>query len=214
MTTSVNEHRERPRPTSTDRSATRRRARTRAAVLRAASDCIREGGVDGATVAKITKRCGLSWGVIQYHFGDRAGLFLALLEEAFVIFDRACSRLESGSGSPVDRLESLVDGFWSLVSHDGYRVLLEIELQLSRNPGFAERIRPRAAEMRRRLRDVWRQALPGHPTPLVDRAERLVTASLRGLALERASVGPRRPHAADRATVKNAARMILGLEEP
>jgi len=213
-TIAMHEHPVRPRPTSTERAPTKRRATTRAAVLEAARDCIRQEGVDGATAAKITKRCGLSWGVIQYHFGDRTGIFLALLEEGWATLDKAYARLESDPVSPAARLRGLVDEFWSLVSHDDFRVLLEVQLQLSRGPTFAERIRKQAPALRRRLRDVWRRALPEFPKEQVDRAERLVTTSLRGLALEWAIDGPRRVLAAERAVITAAAMTILGIEEP
>lgn len=212
MTISMHESRDRRGPTSTERAPTNKRARTRAAVLKAASDCIRESGVDGATTAEITKRCGLSWGVIQYHFGDRSGLFLALLEQSFSVLDEALAGLEQSSGSPSERVEALVDGFWSLVSRDGYRVLLEVQLKLSRERSFVERVRPRGAEMRARLRDVWRRALPECSVERVDRVERLVTTSLRGLALERATDGRRREHATDRTALRDAAMTILEIE--
>lgn len=217
MTIALQEQRDRPQPTSTERAPTRRRAQTRAAVLKAARECIREEGIDGATVARITKRCGVSWGVIQYHFGDRAGLFLALLEDGFSLLDGALALLEKGSGTRADgadRVGALIDGFWSLVAHDDYRVLLEVQLQLSRDPDLAARLRPKGGEMRGRLRDVWRHALPECPAHLVDRAERLVTTNLRGLALERATDGRRRGHAADRDALKDAAIAILHIEGP
>ncbi len=205
--------RDRRRPTSTKRAPTKRRAKTRAAVLEAARACIREDGIDGASVARITERCGLSWGVIQYHFADRAGIFLALMEEGWATLDNAYGELEPGPATPAARVKKLVGDFWALVSHEDFRVLLEVQLTLSRDPTFVELIAKRGPALRRRLRDVWRRALPEYPEDLVARAERLVTTSLRGLAVERAIDGPRRAQATELSTLAAAAMRIVGIEE-
>ena len=40
--------------------------------------CIREEGFAAASTRHIVERAGVSWGVIQYHFGDRDGLLTAV----------------------------------------------------------------------------------------------------------------------------------------
>ena len=196
-------------PTSEQRAATRKRGRTRDLVLRTALECIEEEGIVEATAAEIAHRCDLSWGVIQYHFGDRSGLFLALLDYAFDSLKEALARLESPSTRSTDRIEALVDGTWSLMKQPSYRVLLEVQLQLGRDPASRDRIRRRVRQMRGQLRETWRKALPAHDPLLVDRAERLTTVSLRGLALERAVEGNRSTHARERANLVDTLKTIL-----
>src|SRR5215470_15095203 len=50
-------------------------------VLDAAVRCILEQGLYRASSNAIAEQAGLSWGVIQYYFGTREALMLAVLEE-------------------------------------------------------------------------------------------------------------------------------------
>jgi len=177
------------KPASEERAATEKRARTRRRVLRAAVDCIAEKGVAGATAAEIARRCGLSWGVIQYHFGDRLGLFLALLESSAESL--AFAGLESTHSLLADRARALVEGTWDLVTSDEYRVMLEIELQLGRAAAREAQIGKYERQARSRFLETWRKALPECSPARVDEAAQLAMAALRGLALERAVEGPR-----------------------
>jgi AcrR family transcriptional regulator len=201
-------------PTAEQRSATSKRARTRALVLRTALECIEAEGLGDATAAKIAQRCGLSWGVIQYHFGDRAGLFMALFEQGFESLARALSELEAHSTDLPDRLAALVEGTWSLMERPGYRALLEVQLHLHRDSSHAPSIQLRGREMRRQLRELWRKTLPEYAPTRVDRAERLATVSLRGMALERATGGTRRTHAGERKALVEALGALLRDSSP
>jgi AcrR family transcriptional regulator len=199
------------RPASEERAPTGKRARTRRRVLRAAFDCIAEKGVAEATAAEIARRCDLSWGVIQYHFGDRFGLLLALLESSAESLSRAFADLESTHPRLPDRLRALVEGTWELVAHDQYRVLLEIELQLGRDTAHEAQVRKYARQARSRFLETWRKALPECPPARVDEAAQLAMAALRGLVLERAVEGSRSSKKPQRAIVLGSVLHILGL---
>jgi len=192
-----------------DRKPTSKRGRTRTLVVAAAIDCIREKGIDAATASEIAQRCDLSWGVIQYHFGDRAGLLLAILEGAFDTLRDSVMNLHFDRADVRTRVESLVDSTWSLLRHDDYRVMLEIQLQLARDPDRASLTTERADEMRRKLQEAWISALPECDPRLVKDAERLATVSLRGLALERAVEPERTLEASMRHTIVTALLSIL-----
>ena len=43
--------------------------------------CIVEEGFAAATAKHVAERAGVTWGVIQYHFGDRNGLLMAVVDE-------------------------------------------------------------------------------------------------------------------------------------
>jgi AcrR family transcriptional regulator len=180
-------------------------------VLRAAVDCIAEKGVAGATAAEIARRCDLSWGVIQYHFGDRSGLFLALLESSAEVLAREFAGLESTHPDLRDRVHALVDGTWSLVTGDRYRVVLELEIQLGRDAAHEAQVRKYARVARRRFLETWRDALPECPPDRVDEAAQLAMAALRGLALERAVEGPRASKEPQREIVLASLLHILGV---
>lgn len=201
------------KPTSDQRAATEKRDRTRRFVLRAASACIAEKGVAGATAAEIARRCELSWGVIQYHFGDRSGLFLALLESSAESLTRAFADLESTHPRLPDRIRALIEGTWALVTRDQYRVLLEIELQLGRDTAHEAEVRRYARRARSRFLETWRKVLPECPPSRVDEAAQLAMAAIRGLALERAIEGPRSSKRQQREIVLESALDILGLSD-
>lgn len=201
------------KPASDQRAATEKRARTRRLVLREALACIAEEGVAGATAAEIARRCDVSWGVIQYHFGDRVGLFIGLLESGAESLARALPDLESSQLALEDRVRGLLDGTWSLMKRDDYRVMLEIQLQLGRDVQHRTRVRKHVRQMRSQLEESWRKALPECPSRNVDAALRLAMIGLRGLALECAVEGSRVSKDDEREILLRSVLGILGLDD-
>src|SRR6266568_236456 len=63
------------------KQSTERDVEPRQRVIQAAIDCILEQGFYRASSNAIAERAGLTWGVIQYYFGTREVLMLAVLEE-------------------------------------------------------------------------------------------------------------------------------------
>ena len=61
---------------------------TRARLVDVAIACILDEGFYRASSDKIAKRAGVTWGVIQYHFGTREALLLAVHERALDELDR------------------------------------------------------------------------------------------------------------------------------
>ena len=57
--------------------------RTRAMVIDETVRCVLEEGFGAASAKHITERAGVTWGVIQYHFGDRDGLLMAVVDSGF-----------------------------------------------------------------------------------------------------------------------------------
>jgi AcrR family transcriptional regulator len=60
-----------------------RAERTRAVVLDETVRCILDEGFAPPSVRHITDRAGLTWGVVQYHFGDLDGLLMAVVDKGF-----------------------------------------------------------------------------------------------------------------------------------
>ena len=79
-----------------------RRARTRAALLRAAASTFAERGYDGASIDAIAASVGLSKGAVYSHFPSKLDLYLevvrALLEQAEWRLERVAASLRAGSG--------------------------------------------------------------------------------------------------------------------
>ena len=79
--------------------------RTRAMVIDETVRCVLEEGFGAASAKHITERAGVTWGVIQYHFGDRDGLLMAVVDGASASCWQACekssrysARIRDGTG--------------------------------------------------------------------------------------------------------------------
>lgn len=69
---------EAPEPRADQRLARGRSTRT--AVLVAAADVLREQGHGGASMRAVAERAGVRLSLVQYHFGSKSGLLVAVLE--------------------------------------------------------------------------------------------------------------------------------------
>src|SRR5579862_4513669 len=88
-------------------------AATRARLIDATIDCILEEGFYRASSNKIAKRAGVTWGVIQYHFGTREALMLAVHERGVAELDRCLVDAEIVGETLEERLGSFVDSLWA-----------------------------------------------------------------------------------------------------
>lgn len=86
--------------------------------------CIREEGFAAASTRHIIERAGVSWGVIQHHFGDRDGLLTAVIEDAV---DRLVASLDD-LADPERRTdtEELVRATWEAFANPKAMAGLEI----------------------------------------------------------------------------------------
>jgi AcrR family transcriptional regulator len=151
---------------------------SRQRLLDAAVACILDKGYYRASSNEIARRAGVTWGVIQYHFGTRERLMLA-------VFEDACQKLIDNSknakivGDTVE--EQLSSYFANLMTFYGrpeYLAYLEISLNLTRDPEASAE----TMEALRRLRDELPAHHP-HPRSVPKSCHSLVFESLRGLIL-------------------------------
>lgn len=159
---------------------------TRAQVLRAAIDCIYEEGFNAAHTNRIAARAGVSWGVLQYHFGDKTGLLQAVLDTIFNEFTTTLHETPLTEGSLSHRIETLIAVVWSLVSKREYRVSMAILRNAARGAN--------ASIDGERMIDMWSGDIGKLWNKLFDdmekqpknsiTAKRLMFATLRGLADE------------------------------
>ena len=111
-----------PRRPSTGRQE--RGDRTRDLLIDETVRCIREEGFSAASARHIIERAGVSWGVIQHHFGDRDGLLTAVIEDAV---DRLIASLEVLSDpAQVTDTEDLVRATWEAFANPKAMAGLEI----------------------------------------------------------------------------------------
>src|SRR3954471_18753028 len=68
---------------------------TRQRVIEAALDAIHQYGYRNASSNKIAEHAGVSWGVIQYHFGTRERLLLGVLKAAIDDVDERIDAIDA-----------------------------------------------------------------------------------------------------------------------
>ncbi|WP_436776543.1 TetR/AcrR family transcriptional regulator [Yinghuangia sp. YIM S09857] len=124
---------------------------TREKVVDAAIACILDKGFYRASSNEIARRAGVSWGVIQHHFGNRESLMVAALRAG-------ATRLEvivEGADVDGDTLEERLTRYWEMInSYYGrpeYLVHLEITLNLLRDPAVSQEATQTIVDTNKRL---------------------------------------------------------------
>ena len=98
-------------------SAPRRRGdETRAKIIDETVRCIVEEGFPAATAKHVAERAGVTWGVIQYHFGDRNGLLMAVVDDGVSRLVETLSGAEVGGLPLAERVSTVVDIAWDCYS--------------------------------------------------------------------------------------------------
>ena len=128
--------------------------RTRDLLIDDTVRCIREEGFSAASTRHIIDRAGMSWGVIQHHFGDRDGLLTAVIEDAV---DRLVAALEVLSDPTKDTdTQALVAGAWEAFANPRAMAGLEIlistkELRAGLDRRHTERLGSALAALMKRV---------------------------------------------------------------
>jgi AcrR family transcriptional regulator len=117
--------------------------RTRAAILAAATGEFTAHGLNGARVDEIAKRSGVNKRMIYYYFGDKGGLYLAVLEDIYADIRNAEIRLHLADRAPVDAMRDLVAFTWNyFIEHPEFLSLLATEnLHRARHLKTSKKIR-------------------------------------------------------------------------
>ena len=110
---------------------------TRERVIDAAVACILEEGFYRASSNKIARRAGVTWGVIQYHFGTREALLLAVHARALAELEMCLTDAEIRGDTVEDRLDALVDVLWSYYRRPEFLAYMQVMLNLSHDPTTA-----------------------------------------------------------------------------
>jgi TetR/AcrR family transcriptional regulator, regulator of cefoperazone and chloramphenicol sensitivity len=98
-------------------SAPRKRGdATRARIIEETVRCIEEEGFAAATAKHVAERAGVTWGVIQYHFGDRNGLLMAVVDDGVARLVDSLSSADVIDLPLRERIEVVVDTAWSCYS--------------------------------------------------------------------------------------------------
>jgi AcrR family transcriptional regulator len=107
---------------------------TRQRLIDAAVECILEDGFYRSSSNAIAERAGLSWGVIQYYFGSREALLLAVLKEGTHRLVEELSNSRIVGETLTDRIECYFDIIDRYYGDPRYLAYMQVMLNLSRDP--------------------------------------------------------------------------------
>lgn len=107
---------------------------TRRRVLAAAVSCIHEVGLYRATSNAIAERAGVSWGVIQYHFGSRESLMLAVVEDGARRYSEMLREVTLSADSTVGRVEECFALLADYHGSPGHLAVAQVMIDLARDP--------------------------------------------------------------------------------
>jgi len=154
---------------------------TRAKIIEETVRCIVEEGFAAATAKHVAERAGVTWGVIQYHFGDRNGLLRAVVDDGVARLLASLSSAEVAELPRRERIEVVVDTAWSCYSSPTSMAAFEI---LRANRGGSSR--RHLLEMNAAIGQLGRLITDD---PANDGVAEVIWATLRGVVLAQMIVG-------------------------
>jgi AcrR family transcriptional regulator len=162
---------------------------TRARVIDAAVACILDEGFYRASSNKIAKRAGVTWGVIQYHFGTREALLVAVHERGVDELDQCLTDAVVVGDTVEARLESFVDALWAYYRRPEFLAYMQVMLNLSHDPTTADSTQATLKSVGARVNErvpALVRAIVGTDVPdvEVERIGRFLYNVVRGLALD------------------------------
>lgn len=167
------------------RTPTPRSERTREHVIGVAALCIAERGYAEASTNRIAAEAGVSWGVLQYHFGDKAGLLGAVLERGFEALRDAFAEVEPEGETMRERVATVVDAAWAIfaspISRASMEILVNNRRERASDAAHAARLRQMTAELYALGAESLARAVG--PRPELAEVQAVVLSALRGLTL-------------------------------
>jgi AcrR family transcriptional regulator len=137
-----------PEPDSARRTSNKRGLATREAILTAAIEALATGDPAAVSANRIAKKIGLTWGTVQYQFGDADGLWAAVLHHTAE--RRADVFAATDTGVPLrTRVEAIVNTLYKGLDAPDSRAIENLRAALPRDPDDLDRLYPNtAAELR------------------------------------------------------------------
>lgn len=165
-------------PTRSTSAPRKRGDDTRAKIIDETVRCIAEEGFPAATAKHVAERAGVTWGVIQYHFGDRNGLLMAVVDDGVTRLVESLSSADVGDLPLPARIETVVDIAWGCYSSPTSMAAFEI-LRATRG-GLGDSSRKHLLEMNDAIAGLGR-LISGDPAD--HGVAEVIWAALRGMVL-------------------------------
>jgi AcrR family transcriptional regulator len=155
--------------------------RTRQLIIDETIRCVREEGFAAASASHIAERAGVTWGVIQYHFGDRQAVLVTVVDYGYESLREAIDHVEVPSGSPRHRVHEVIHAGWRAFSNPASLAAFEILVatRAEREPWFETHL----ADLADQLSRLGRALDPAGRGRRRQTIGNLLWATLRGLAL-------------------------------
>lgn len=158
---------------------------TRRKVLDAAVSCIVERGFYRASSNEIARQAGMTWGVIQYHFGTRESLMLAVLDDMSARWVDLVEHADIEGDDAEVRLQQLLDLLVGYYGTPEYLAYTQILLNMEHDPSTSAEVRATLRTVSERSNDHVRRLLRQTLGPAEGHAELAATLFLvlRGFAM-------------------------------
>ena len=145
-------------------------ALTRETVLDAALAVFSRQGYTATTLDHIAQEAGVTRGAIYWHFGGKAELYNALVEERFARAFAGLAKLLAEPGPPLQIIRRLLVWQMALIEEDAeYRGLMELTLfKTAVTPELAEGLKHKVKatqQLLRQLSKLFRQAVKAGEVP-------------------------------------------------
>jgi AcrR family transcriptional regulator len=158
---------------------------TRERVIKAAVECIIDlGFYRGSSTNEIARRAGVTWGVIQWYFGNREGLMLAVLEEGARHMVETVEGAHIEGSTVLERMTQLIDVFSTHYARPDYLASLQVQLNMDHDPRTSAEVRKTMLEVAERSNAPVRRLLREALGPAANKSELATTIFLviRGFA--------------------------------
>ena len=160
-------------------------APTAAKVVQSAIDCILSQGFYRASTNAIAREAGVTWGVIQHHFGTREALMLAVVEHAVEQMDQQFGGVVIEGETLEERVEEMADLIFSFYRNPNFLAYTQVVMNLGQDPRTADKtlkaLRNVTTRMGSHLPRLREQVLGEHSH--LDEEFRFAFETLRGVAV-------------------------------
>lgn len=154
---------------------------TRAELVQAAIDVLRESGFAGASARRIAQRAGVNQALVFYHFGSVNDLLVAALEEVSARRMAAYRELLDRTGTLAELITAAKSVFEADLDAGHVRVLTEMISGAQSVPGLGERVAACLAPWRDFATAAVRDVLATSPVAALLPAEEAAHAVVAGL---------------------------------
>ena len=154
---------------------------TRAVLVQAAIDVLRESGFAGASARRIAQRAGVNQALVFYHFGAVNNLLVAALEEVSTRRMAAYRELLDSTGTLAELITSARSVFEADLDAGHVRVLTEMISGAQSVPGLGERVAACLAPWRDFAATAIRDVIATSPVAALLPAEEAAHAVVAGI---------------------------------